>query len=144
MILESKYNLKETVKRLQDNTCTISQCKKLDPLHRELWPKYWGSVSDDHFQLSKLGKSVRGSQHLIISGRIYEQNTKTVLSIWPMPNANQCIAFLFFIGLMIALFIKWSFITLVPIVILILGSIIEINKSCEEYKEFQYFVLEEL
>jgi len=123
---------------------SVSQCRELDVFNRDAWPRYWGTVSNNRFQLSKLGKSVRGSQHLIISGRIYEQNSKTILAIWPTPNVNQCVALFFFVGLLIFLFIKWSFITLIPITALIIASIIEFNKSREEYKEFQRFVLEEL
>ncbi len=57
MIIVSKYDLQETIARLQNSICSAEQYKPF--MNSDLFQNYWGTVSDDRFRLQKgLGQSI--------------------------------------------------------------------------------------
>jgi hypothetical protein len=57
MIIVTKYDLQETIARLQNSICSAEQYKPF--MNSDLFQNYWGTVSDDRFRLQKgLGQSI--------------------------------------------------------------------------------------
>ena len=53
MIIESKYDLQETIDKMQNNTCTYEQYKPYLHLDGSMLPRYVGTVTEEGFHLQK-------------------------------------------------------------------------------------------
>lgn len=135
MIIVSKYDLQETIARLQNSICFAEQYKPF--MNSDLFQNYWGTVSDDRFRLQK----GLGTKHLTISGRVYEKESKTYIMFWPVPNINHIIILIIFVVLTVTCLIKntWMVILFVMLVLGII-SLLEFKILRDEYVEFQEFI----
>lgn len=141
MKVETKYSIQETIRKLQDNTCTIEQYHDLKHRDRGNRPLYYGSISNDRFQVTRAHRieNHRG-QALMVSGRIYEKNQHAMIVFWPIPTPNHIVALIFALMVVVLAIVMRSYYYLIPLPIICISSIGEYRLTREEYLEFGLFL----
>lgn len=149
MILESKYDVDETVRRMKENTCSLQHFIKTNYRDKAKLPPYCGSYDDTRifvhsFQLQRLHTNRRG-EGLTISGDIYEEEGKTIVEFWPLPKVSHIVASLIFLALIVHSIIQGSWIGVAGFaVISALIVVIELIDIRTNLKQFRIFIEEEL
>ena len=139
MIIESKYDLLETINKMQNNTCTYEQYKPYLHLDGSMLPRYVGTVTEEDFHLQKK----MGTKQLLISGRVYEENGKTYIMFWPTPNINHILLLILCAVFTVYCVIKWEWRTmLIELAVFGILSLVEFKRFREDYVEFQDFIKE--
>ena len=149
MIIESKYDVDETVRRMKKNTCSIQHFIKTNYRDKAKLPLYCGSYDDSRvfvhsFQLQRLHTNRRG-EGLTISGDIYEEEGKTIVEFWPLPKVSLIVASIIFFALIVHYIIQGNWIGVMGYaVIIVLIVVIELIDIRTNLKQFRLFIEEEL
>lgn len=142
MTIKSDYSLQETEELFRRIICSCKERDSLETKNRETWPKYWGTLSNSKFQLSKLKDSGigRGGQNLLINGLIYANEDDVYVDIKPMINYNHSLIIVLFITLIIYSVCVKTKMAFFLVILISLGMIVEIKKLYSEYVEFAEYV----
>ena len=140
MIIETPYDQYEIINKIRERICTVEEHDNLKISGKDKWPKYYGTVTDDAFQLCKIGNNGKGGQHLIIIGRVIRKDNKVYITYKPMLNSNHINVLFLMCSLLIYTIVKRDRITIIPLIALSVGMLLEYRKMYCEYFEFKEFI----